>query len=513
MMHSELQALLNQFTQGKEVSYQDWRLFLDKRSKLGGEANLNALTLLLILSEHLQWLPEEAHPDIYLMLFRLSPEHLDLIKKDLLNSYAAQFDKIFHSNPNQPKTTKQLSAYITKVMLAYETLTVHRRNFAVEKELFARCLDLCTQQFANGYLEYCLGWMHYYGIGTGIHVGCAIICFTQAVEKRCAIGSYCLAICWEESKEATDNNKRADCLLAAAKRGIPEAQFLFAENRYRRGLRVRNGASEEAEKKFQEAVNYWEKAAHQGHPEAQYELGSFYDTKSGGKKDLSKAVKWYEEAARQGQIDAINRLAFFYAHGLGVTQNFDKAIEFYMRAIAQGDEKSIFSLMNFYLSISPNEQKAIELFESLTQYNGHFEAEEKLKLYAITSHSGAALFAIGNLYARKKNVYQRDTFVMSRPNFKTDDSIRNARSDDHMVEWYTKAAEVGNLGAKHCLKAYYQKQSQLLNQFQAPQTSEPISPRDQLTMKLKQHDAMPNPTGSSQNNNGDATTNLSSNKP
>lgn len=470
-MHSELQVLLTKFTSGKEVSHQDWKLFLQMRVKLGELADLNALTLLLTLSDHLQFLPEQAHPDIYLMLLRLSPEHCELIKKDLIATYSRQFDELYQANPNQPKTIKQLSAYITKIMLAHETLTVHRRSLSAEKELFVRCLNLASEQLTNGYLECCLGWMHYYGIGTRVNVSCAIICLTQAVEKQCAVASYYLAISFEESKEAKNGDRRVDCLLAAAKRGIPEAQFLYAENRYRRGLRLRNGDSEKAEKKFQEAVSYWEQAAHQGHPEAQSKLGSYYDNMPSGKKDQSKAIHWYIQAERQGELEAINRLAFFYANGLGVVQSVDHAIALYRRAIAQDDDNAIFSLMKLYLTTGKNEQNAIELFEALTRYNGHVAAEETLKQHAIKSNSGAALFAIGDLFERRKNVDPKDIIFKYRPNYRADKRAQDAWSEDQMLRWYREAVATGHAKAKNRLVAYYQKQNQALLEFAAQQQS------------------------------------------
>jgi TPR repeat protein len=473
-MHAELQRILNKFAHSKEISHQDWNDFLNTRSKLGEQANLDALTLLLHLADSLHTLPEEAHLDIYLMLLRLSPEHRILIKKDLINIYAIQFDELYHASPNQPKTTKQISAYITKIMLFHETLATHRRNPNEESELFKRCLTLCRQQFSNGYLDYCLGWMHYYGIGTAINVRFAMSFFNQATEKQCTTAAYCLALCFEESAESTDIDQRVDYLLAAAKRGNPESQFLYAENRHRRGLKLRNGDSEKAKTKFQEAITWCEKSAYQGHPEAQYELGHYYDNKAGGKKDPSKAIHWYAQAGEQGHIDAINRLAFLYSHGRDVAQDLDKAIELYQRGVALEDGRAIFGLMKVYLSILPSESKAIELFETLTQYNGHAEAEQRLKQYATNSRSAAALFAIGNLYDRKKYVHSDDRLLNNRPSFRTDnDRKRESGAEEQMVDWYKEAADQGHAEAKSRLAAYHQKQVQVMAQFYKAVTLNP----------------------------------------
>ena len=44
----------------------------------------------------------------------------------------------------------------------------------------------------------------------------------------------------------------------------------------------------------------YEKAAKQGHAEAQFKLGDMYSVE----KNYKKAVEWYEKAAKQGHAEA-----------------------------------------------------------------------------------------------------------------------------------------------------------------------------------------------------------------
>ena len=55
-----------------------------------------------------------------------------------------------------------------------------------------------------------------------------------------------------------------------------------------------------------EAVKWWRKAAEQGHPGAQFSLGSSYFLGNGLPKDYAKAYMWLCLAKEQGHAKAIN---------------------------------------------------------------------------------------------------------------------------------------------------------------------------------------------------------------
>jgi TPR repeat protein len=58
------------------------------------------------------------------------------------------------------------------------------------------------------------------------------------------------------------------------------------------------------EKSEIEAASLLSKAAEQGHPGAQYELGMAYIRGRGVQKDEAVGVQWLEKAARQGHPEA-----------------------------------------------------------------------------------------------------------------------------------------------------------------------------------------------------------------
>ena len=60
-----------------------------------------------------------------------------------------------------------------------------------------------------------------------------------------------------------------------------------------------------------QAVTWYRKAAEQGNPRAQFNLGGMYFNGDGAPKDSAQAVVWYRKAAEQGYADA--------QYNLGVT--------------------------------------------------------------------------------------------------------------------------------------------------------------------------------------------------
>ena len=58
----------------------------------------------------------------------------------------------------------------------------------------------------------------------------------------------------------------------------------------------------------------------------------------------AKAAELYERAARQGHADAQFHLGAMYAHGHGVKKSHEKAVEWYERAAAQGTALAKFTL-------------------------------------------------------------------------------------------------------------------------------------------------------------------------
>ncbi|MEJ2135228.1 MAG: tetratricopeptide repeat protein [Desulfofustis sp.] len=66
-------------------------------------------------------------------------------------------------------------------------------------------------------------------------------------------------------------------------------------------------------------------------------MGVMYHTGKGVPQDFKEAIKWYQKAAEQGHNDAQNNLGVMYHIGEGVTQDYNKAAKWYKKGMKNGD--------------------------------------------------------------------------------------------------------------------------------------------------------------------------------
>ena len=118
----------------------------------------------------------------------------------------------------------------------------------------------------------------------------------EAAENGISDAQYILGLMYYREKLY---QQAAEWYLKAAVQGNVQAQFNLA-NKYYEGKGV--------EQNFKEAFKWYKKAAEQGHSQAQFNLGCMYGRGEGVKKDYSEANKWIYKAALQGNIEAQNLL-------------------------------------------------------------------------------------------------------------------------------------------------------------------------------------------------------------
>ena len=124
-----------------------------------------------------------------------------------------------------------------------------------------------------------------------------------------------------------DAEKMAYWFQKAAEQGHSDAQFWLGVSYYKN-----EGLPWDENK----AVYWWQKSAEQGNAEAQELLGDIY--RSGGQQipnDYKKVVYWYQKSAEQGNAEAQDNLGEMYAEGSGVTQDYQLAYVWFSLAAAQ----------------------------------------------------------------------------------------------------------------------------------------------------------------------------------
>ncbi len=124
----------------------------------------------------------------------------------------------------------------------------------------------------------------------------------------------------------------------AARRGIPEAQSELGRW-YDEGLWLHPTNK-------REAATWYTKAAESGYAKGQYNLGLLLKQQG----DYQGAAHWYLLAAKQDYAPAQNNLAVLYFEGLGVTKNQRTAVFWYEKAAQNGNEIAQYSLGLAYMN-------------------------------------------------------------------------------------------------------------------------------------------------------------------
>lgn len=126
--------------------------------------------------------------------------------------------------------------------------------------------------------------------------------------------------------EKKEQPSEVDLLLEQAHQGDPQAQYQLSKRYYRgQGVPQDMGASQKwlersATKGFveaqfslgvmhyKEAVKWFQRAAEAGSDKAQFSLGVMFMEGRGVQRDTEEAVRWFKEAAKNGNRDALKQL-------------------------------------------------------------------------------------------------------------------------------------------------------------------------------------------------------------
>ncbi|KAG0376719.1 hypothetical protein BGX24_007313 [Mortierella sp. AD032] len=84
------------------------------------------------------------------------------------------------------------------------------------------------------------------------------------------------------------------------------------------------------------AMEWYSKAAEQGHAEAQLRMGEYYSEGFAVPKDYAKAMEWFHKSARQGYCDAQYKVGSMHSSGEGAPQDKNKALDWFLKAANGG---------------------------------------------------------------------------------------------------------------------------------------------------------------------------------
>ena len=162
-----------------------------------------------------------------------------------------------------------------------------------------------------------------------------------------------------------------------------------------------------------EEIALYKEDAEQGDAEAQFMLGSTYDSygiSTRDQKDWKKAAKWYSKASAQGHSKAQYRLAMLYFGGQGLPQSNKKAMELMFEAANQGLNWAQSFLGDSYLQglhgLNEDHKKAAEWYRKACTNHGGEKYKQAEGFYKKNDYSRAAEFFKQAAESEIKAVYE-----------------------------------------------------------------------------------------------------------
>ncbi|MFZ1917233.1 MAG: AMIN domain-containing protein [Terriglobales bacterium] len=116
-----------------------------------------------------------------------------------------------------------------------------------------------------------------------------------------------------------------------------------------------------------DAMNWYEKAAQQGSPDAATNIALMYANGKGVRRDTTQAVSWFRRAAEGGDASAQYNLALMYERGEGVPQDYKDAARWLSLAADQNLVPAILDLAELSLQ-PPTTTMTIDVAKAVQYY-------------------------------------------------------------------------------------------------------------------------------------------------
>lgn len=210
-----------------------------------------------------------------------------------------------------------------------------------------------------------------------------------------------------------------------------------------------------------EPMEWWQKAADQGHIDANVFLCHFFLEAGLGEEEGIKAVKWFEKAVEQNSLYsgmAYEGLGQCYMQGIGVEQDYEEAVKWLKRAVDQDD---VGAKSQYYLGCCYYFGDGIEQ---------DYEEAEKWFQKAAEQGNARAQCRLGACYETGDGIQQnyKEAVKWYRKAAEQDDGTAQdqlgrcyyagvgvEQNYTEAAKWFRKSAEQGNMTAQNILGFLY----------------------------------------------------------
>jgi len=214
-----------------------------------------------------------------------------------------------------------------------------------------------------------LAMAYFQGDGVEKNVGQGLTWQIKAAEHGNAEAqSQCAELC--RNVDEPDFKASFDWEKKAAEQGYPLSQYNLGHH-YDKGM----GTPQNKE----QAYRWFKKAAENGFTDSKSSLAVAYLTGQGTSQDLNQGIYWLEQASNDGHAGAKTRLGAAYIEGMGVSADKEKGISLLREAASLGEEKAENLLNEISSGSSPGINSSYSSGSSTSKESSYDEEISKLK--------------------------------------------------------------------------------------------------------------------------------------
>ena len=208
-------------------------------------------------------------------------------------------------------------------------------------------------------------------------------------------------------------------------------------------------------KNYQLALLWYWLAARQGHAEAQFLLGLFYEEGEIIGQDYAKAVRYFKRSAEQGFVLGQNNYAWMLIRGDGVERNYNEGFKWYKLAAEQGFYKAQFVVgLAYFLGgwSSVAKQNFQEAVHWLRLSADQGDPDAQFYLGRIYHQGGIIERGQQNEFSWRK-ISDKDRIAEKQLDLWLGDNTKDEVAQDfgEAIKWYQLAADQDNPDAQFAL--------------------------------------------------------------
>ena len=252
---------------------------------------------------------------------------------------------------------------------------------------------LKSAQEGNKFAQYSLANLYYYGNGAKKNFKEALGWYMRSAKQGQPYAAYAVGNMYENGELAEKDKKKSQGYYNQALSGFLklEANGQADDNLfYKIGVMYKNGFGTEAD--MDKAIDYFKRSAELNNKNGLYEYGKALLFGENITQDIPKAMDCLEKAVRLGNLNAKRFLALEYISGGHIEQDIDKGIEMLTECADFSDPLSCFMLGRIYFKGE--------------FVNRDLSKAEKYLLMA-DKDSGHACYYLGRLYLEEE-IYDLD---------------------------------------------------------------------------------------------------------